>query len=75
MREGPQLKHVQRDDLVKPVTEEEIKEAMFNIGNLKAPGEDGYGALFYKAYWDVVKQGALLKLYKTSSEITGCISL
>ena len=35
---------------------------MFSIGNLKAPGEDGYGALFFKAAWDIVKFDVILAI-------------
>ena len=34
---------------VKPVTQEEIKSTIFAIGREKAPGPDGYTALFFKA--------------------------
>ena len=37
-----------------PVTNEEIKYAMFHIGSDKSPGPDGMTAEFYKKYWDIV---------------------
>lgn len=33
---------------------DEIKEAVFLMGGLKAPVRDGMHALFYKKYWDLV---------------------
>jgi hypothetical protein len=38
------------DELNKPYTAEEVKEALFSIGDLKAPGPDGMAAIFYKKY-------------------------
>ena len=39
---------------MKQVTKEEIKSLMFSIGNDKAPGLDGYTALFFKSAWPIV---------------------
>jgi hypothetical protein len=41
-------------NLLSEVTDEEIKKALDNIGDLKAPGIDGMPSLFYKQYWLVV---------------------
>ena len=35
-------------------TEEEIKEALDGMGDLKAPGADGMPAIFFKRYWSTV---------------------
>ena len=40
--------------LMKPFTDEEIWTALDNIGDLKAPGADGYPAIFFKRFWHVV---------------------
>ncbi|XP_074313317.1 uncharacterized protein LOC141648506 [Silene latifolia] len=37
-----------------PVTNDEIKEALFQIPNHKAPGLDGYSSAFFKDAWSVV---------------------
>lgn len=45
------LKPLSNDDsgaLCRHVTADEIKEAIFNIGNEKAPSPDGYNALFFQ---------------------------
>lgn len=33
---------------------EEIEVALKHIGSLKAPGSDGFPALFYQKYWKIV---------------------
>ncbi|KAJ0887511.1 putative RNA-directed DNA polymerase [Helianthus annuus] len=40
--------------MVRQVTREEVKTAMFSIGNDKAPGPDGYTTAFFKAAWPIV---------------------
>nr|GEX78797.1 hypothetical protein [Tanacetum cinerariifolium] len=40
--------------MIEEVTNEEVKAAMFNIDDNKAPGPDGFTAKFYKKDWHVV---------------------
>ncbi|GJZ62551.1 reverse transcriptase domain-containing protein [Tanacetum coccineum] len=40
--------------MVRQVTNDEIKDAIFNIGNDKAPGPDGFTSVFFKKAWDNV---------------------
>nr|GEY45699.1 hypothetical protein [Tanacetum cinerariifolium] len=40
--------------MIRPVTNEEVKRAMFDIGDDKSPGPDGYSSLFFKESWDTV---------------------
>lgn len=55
MREGPQLNCDQRRMMISHVTESEIIKALMDIGDLKAPGINGFGAKFYKASLNTVK--------------------
>ncbi|GJW84458.1 hypothetical protein Tco_0157603 [Tanacetum coccineum] len=43
-------------DMVRPVTSQEVKEAMFSMGNDKAPSPDGYTAAFFKESWDIISK-------------------
>ena len=45
---------VMNDILLKEFSDEEIKQGLDNIGNLKAPGHDGMPAVFYKAFWETI---------------------
>jgi hypothetical protein len=40
--------------LLAPFTAEEVKKALFNIRDLKAPGSDGLHAVFYKRFWEML---------------------
>ncbi|CAK8579067.1 unnamed protein product [Lathyrus sativus] len=55
MRMGKQLNLEQREYLTRNITEDDIIKALRGIGNLKAPGLDGYGAKFFKASWTTIK--------------------
>lgn len=41
-------------EVIRPITDKEIKDAIFDIGNDKAPGSDGYSSKFFKSAWSVV---------------------
>ncbi|GJR79369.1 uncharacterized protein Tco_0150154, partial [Tanacetum coccineum] len=45
---------VANSNMVRPISDEEIKRAMFDIGNDKALGPDGYTSAFFKKAWDIV---------------------
>ncbi|VVA24941.1 PREDICTED: reverse mRNAase [Prunus dulcis] len=49
-------------ELMRPFSLEEVKDAIFQIGSLKAPGPDGFPAMFYQKYWlsvqDIISRSA-----------------
>ncbi|GJZ66902.1 hypothetical protein Tco_0630142 [Tanacetum coccineum] len=47
-------------DMVNPVTTQEVKEAIFSMGNDKSPGPDGYTACFFKESWDIMASDVIL---------------
>jgi hypothetical protein len=42
--------------LIRSFTEEEVREAVFQMEHNKAPGPDGFPAEFYQACWDIFKE-------------------
>ncbi|GJW91789.1 RNA-directed DNA polymerase, eukaryota, reverse transcriptase zinc-binding domain protein [Tanacetum coccineum] len=48
------LNSVEAEYMVREVSNEEIKTAMFQIDDNKAPGLDGYSATFFKKSWNIV---------------------
>ena len=40
--------------LLAPFSREEVKNALFSIGDLKAPGPDGLHAIFFKRFWNML---------------------
>ena len=42
----------QASDLIRPVLDEEIEAAIFDIRDDKAPGPDGYSSCFFKKSWN-----------------------
>ncbi|KAL0455561.1 UNVERIFIED_CONTAM: hypothetical protein Slati_0895300 [Sesamum latifolium] len=41
-------------ELIRPVLRSDVKGAVFDIVEDKAPGPDGYSAAFYKAAWPII---------------------
>ncbi|CAN0898595.1 LINE-1 retrotransposable element ORF2 protein [Linum grandiflorum] len=54
--------------LLADVSEPEIKEAVFAIGPMQAPGPDGFTGLFFQRYWDIIHRDvelAVLEVFST----------
>ena len=54
-----------RDNLEKPITQEEMLQALKGMQNDKSPGLDGFPAEFYKFFWQDIKN-YLFNSYMTS---------
>ncbi|GJS96055.1 RNA-directed DNA polymerase, eukaryota, reverse transcriptase zinc-binding domain protein [Tanacetum coccineum] len=52
--EGNDLNSAEAEYMVREVSNEEIKIAMFQINDNKAPGLDGYSVAFFKKAWNIV---------------------
>jgi len=50
----PVVTPTMNDQLLKDVSEDEIRDALFSIGGSRAPGPDGFNAVYYQTYWDIV---------------------
>nr|GEU63590.1 RNA-directed DNA polymerase, eukaryota [Tanacetum cinerariifolium] len=48
------LIQIQADDLERVVSRDEIRLAVWNCGDNKSPGPDGYSFEFLKKYWDTI---------------------
>lgn len=46
---------IQAEEMVREVSKEEIKGALFSIGDDKAPGPDGFTSRFFKSAWGVIE--------------------
>ncbi|KAK8560150.1 hypothetical protein V6N12_012953 [Hibiscus sabdariffa] len=46
-------------ELCKEVDSDEICEAVFGIGAMKAPGPNGYHGIFYHSFWDIIKEDVI----------------
>nr|GEZ05522.1 hypothetical protein [Tanacetum cinerariifolium] len=41
-------------NMVRDISSQEVKSAMFSMGNDKSPGPDGFTAAFFKDTWDII---------------------
>ena len=71
MKRGLVVSRQQRIQLCTNVTEHEIYTTLQSIGNDKAPGVDGYNALFFKHTWKIVKKDviAVVKNFFTTGKM------
>ncbi|GJS23318.1 RNA-directed DNA polymerase, eukaryota, reverse transcriptase zinc-binding domain protein [Tanacetum coccineum] len=64
------------NQMTKDVIDEEIKKALFDIDDNKAPGLDGFTSKFYKKAWDIVKDDFYnaIKEFFNSGKMLGAIN-
>lgn len=55
----PKVTEEMNKDLTKPVSEEELFQALRQMDREKAPGPDGLNPGFFKDHWETIKTGAL----------------
>jgi hypothetical protein len=60
LRVKPKVTTEMNEMLIAPFTEDEVRKALFAIGDFKAPGTDGMHAIFFKKFWPFVG-GAITK--------------
>ncbi|GJT13946.1 RNA-directed DNA polymerase, eukaryota, reverse transcriptase zinc-binding domain protein [Tanacetum coccineum] len=61
------------EELVRPVSDDEIKKALFDIEDNKASGPDGYTSKFFKSAWSVVGKDtcSAVKEFFSSGKLLG----
>ncbi|GJS59063.1 RNA-directed DNA polymerase, eukaryota, reverse transcriptase zinc-binding domain protein [Tanacetum coccineum] len=60
------------NEMIKDVTNEEIKDAIFDIKENKAPGPNGFSLKFFKKAWSVVGEDKLLLKSQTLGQLFFC---
>jgi hypothetical protein len=61
-------------DLVKEISDDEIKHAIFGLNSNSSPGPDGYNAHFFKITWDIIGRDfvkAIKNFFSHSKLISG----
>ncbi|KAJ9557115.1 hypothetical protein OSB04_011729 [Centaurea solstitialis] len=57
------LSFEEANHMIRPFTDEDVRNAMFSIGNEKAPGPDGFSAKFFKATWNTIGKDVSIAIH------------
>ncbi len=68
---GNEVTREDNAELIKQVSNAEIKAAVFDMGAEKSPGPDGMPAGFYQKYWKIIGP-SVTKVIRIFSEATKC---
>ncbi|KAJ9536529.1 hypothetical protein OSB04_un000281 [Centaurea solstitialis] len=49
--------------MIRPIQDSEIRDALFSIGNDKAPGSDGFSSKLFKAAWEILGSDVLVAIH------------
>jgi hypothetical protein len=60
----PKITEEMNHQLCKEFTDQEIADALFQMGPLKAPGTDGFPARFFQKHWDTLRADVVLAVKK-----------
>jgi hypothetical protein len=60
----PQVSEEENEVLMAPFSEEEVKLAVFDMEQKKAPGLDGFPTEFYQFFWEIVKSDLMNLFYE-----------
>ncbi|KAM0914257.1 hypothetical protein ACQ4PT_011637 [Festuca glaucescens] len=58
-----------------PFSEDEIKDAVFSLPSIKAPGPDGFIGAFFKSCWDIIHDDIAAAILHMANLRGGCANL
>jgi hypothetical protein len=64
IRNGTQLLEAHQNSLIQPITDQEIWNALKDIGDTKAPGIDGFNSKNFKVSWNVIKSDVFAAIHE-----------
>jgi hypothetical protein len=70
-----QVTTLKNEFLIAPFTEEEVRNAVFDMEHNKAPWPDGFPAGFYQKFWEVIKGDLMQMFHDLHAEVLPLFSL